>query len=119
MLRNGSRRPTQLPLCCELTLCFSDRPERWLSGVPESTKAIPNVWGPVMTFGAGPHSCIGYRFSVIETKIIMYTIINAFNFRLGVEAVEVGKFNTGIVLRPCMKAEREKGPGLPVIVSKV
>jgi cytochrome P450 len=111
--------PTPFPFPYVLRSCFSNRPERWLSGVPDSTKAIPNVWGPIMTFGAGPHSCIGYRFSIIETKIIMYTLINAFNFRLGVEAADVGKFNTGIVLRPCMKAEREKGTTLPVITSRV
>ncbi len=41
------------------------RPERWES-VPEAAHALPSVYGYLVTFIAGSHACIGYRFSVVE-----------------------------------------------------
>lgn len=41
------------------------RPERW-TALPEAVQAIPGVWGNMLTFLAGPRSCIGYRFALIE-----------------------------------------------------
>ena len=41
------------------------RPERW-ENVPEAVHALPSVYGHLVTFLAGAHACIGFRFSVIE-----------------------------------------------------
>jgi cytochrome P450 len=41
------------------------RPERWES-LPETVQGIPSVYGHLSTFIAGPHGCIGYRFSIAE-----------------------------------------------------
>jgi cytochrome P450 len=41
------------------------RPERW-EDIPEAVKAIPGVFGNLMTFINGAHACIGYRFAVTE-----------------------------------------------------
>ncbi|KAJ7762948.1 cytochrome P450 [Mycena metata] len=41
------------------------RPERW-EKIPERASAIPGVWANLMTFFAGPHNCIGFRFSIME-----------------------------------------------------
>jgi hypothetical protein len=41
------------------------RPERW-ECVPEAVKAMPSVFGNLLTFITGAHACIGYRFSLIE-----------------------------------------------------
>jgi cytochrome P450 len=41
------------------------RPERW-EAIPEAAKAIPGVFSNLLTFAAGTHACIGYRFSIIE-----------------------------------------------------
>jgi hypothetical protein len=49
---------------CSVYLCRC-RPERWES-LPETVQEIPSVYGHLLTFTAGPHSCIGYRFSVAE-----------------------------------------------------
>jgi cytochrome P450 len=43
----------------------SCRPERW-EAIPEAVKAIPGVFSNLLTFLAGTHACIGYRFSIIE-----------------------------------------------------
>jgi cytochrome P450 len=47
------------------------KPERWMKGpghdgVPDVVKTIPGLWGNLMTFGSGTHSCIGFRFALYE-----------------------------------------------------
>jgi cytochrome P450 len=41
------------------------RPERWES-VPDGASAIPGAWANLLTFFAGPHNCIGFRFALAE-----------------------------------------------------
>ena len=42
-----------------------DRPERW-SQLPDTVKDLPGVFSHMLTFFAGAHACIGYRFSIAE-----------------------------------------------------
>ncbi|KAJ7215641.1 cytochrome P450 [Mycena rebaudengoi] len=91
----------------------NDRPERW-DELPEAVKAIPSVWSNLMTFFAGPHSCIGFCFSVAEQKALLFTLIQTFEFELAIPASEIG--NTGILQRPFVLAERSKGDQMPMIV---
>jgi hypothetical protein len=95
------------------------RPERWLNGVPDAVKVIPNVYGPMLTFGAGSHACIGHRFAIVELKIILHTLITGLQFKLAVDVSEIGEIGNGIVARPGFKNAREKGATLPMIVSCV
>ncbi|KAJ7879689.1 cytochrome P450 [Mycena leptocephala] len=89
------------------------KPERW-DHLPEAVKAIPSVWSHLMTFFAGPHNCIGFRFSVAEQKALLFTLIRAFEFELAIPASEIG--STGALQRPFLLAEREKGDQMPLIV---
>jgi cytochrome P450 len=41
------------------------RPERW-ECIPDTVKAMPSVFGNLLTFITGPHACIGYRFALVE-----------------------------------------------------
>lgn len=41
------------------------RPERW-EKLPEMTREIPAAWANLLTFFAGPRSCIGMRFAIAE-----------------------------------------------------
>ena len=43
----------------------SYRPERW-EAVPEAVKSLPSVFSNLLTFIAGTHACVGYRFSIAE-----------------------------------------------------
>ena len=52
-------------LCDVPHLYHSCRPERW-EAIPEAVKSIPGVFSNLLTFIAGAHACIGYRFSIIE-----------------------------------------------------
>ncbi|KAJ7775381.1 cytochrome P450 [Mycena metata] len=89
------------------------KPERW-DHLPEAVKAIPSVWSHLMTFFAGPHNCIGFRFSLAEQKALLFTLIRAFEFELAIPASEIG--STGALQRPFLLAEREKGDQMPLIV---
>jgi cytochrome P450 len=87
--------------------------------VPDTVKSIPGLWGPLLTFINGTHACIGYRFSLIETKIILHALLCEFNFALAFEPSDLVKKHTGIVMRPHLKSQKEKGAQLPLLVERV
>ncbi|CAK5271312.1 unnamed protein product [Mycena citricolor] len=66
---------------------ISHRPERW-DNLPEAVNSIPGIWAHQMTFMAGPHNCIGFRFTLVEQKAILFSLLRAFEFSPGAERVE-------------------------------
>jgi hypothetical protein len=98
-------------------------------------KSVPGVWGNTLAFLGGTRSCIGYRFSLYEyvfavdsckvslfssplfsrTKIILHALISTFEFELAVPKEEMG-LKSGIVTRPVVKSQMEKGTQLPLFV---
>ncbi|KAJ6505338.1 cytochrome P450 [Mycena sanguinolenta] len=90
------------------------RPERW-DNIPEAASAIPSVWGNLMTFLAGPHNCIGFRFSLVEIKSILFTLVRAFEFEPAVPEDAIA-FSPTPVRRPKVITEPDGGNQLPLIV---
>ncbi|KAH9005440.1 cytochrome P450 [Lactarius hatsudake] len=90
------------------------RPERWES-VPEAAHALPSVYGHLLTFIAGTHACIGYRFSVVEIKAILFTLVRAFEFELALPAEDIVR-RTSIVGRPVVASNPAAGPQLPLLI---
>ncbi|KAJ7192514.1 cytochrome P450 [Mycena pura] len=93
-------------------------PERWERDPPISN-AIPGVWGHMLTFLGGPRSCIGYRFSLVETKALLFTLLRAFEFELAVPAVDIGLKGNAIVVRPMVRSDLAAGNQLPLLVKPV
>ncbi|KAJ7432017.1 cytochrome P450 [Mycena galericulata] len=93
-------------------------PERWDSE-PPLARTIPGIWGHMLTFLGGPKSCIGYRFSVVETKALLFTLIRAFEFELAVPVEYIGKKSTFLVQRPMVLSEREAGNQMPLLLRPV
>ncbi|KAJ7740499.1 cytochrome P450 [Mycena olivaceomarginata] len=93
-------------------------PERW-DAPPPGSSAIPGVWGHMLTFLGGPRSCIGYRFSLVEMKALIFTLVRAFEFELAVPIEEMGKKGTAIVQRPIVTTDRAAGNQLPLLVRPV
>ncbi|KAJ3559692.1 hypothetical protein NM688_g189 [Phlebia brevispora] len=62
------------------------KPERWLlpDGIPSSVKnaGIPGVYSNLMTFLGGGNSCIGFKFSQLEMKVILAVLLSSFKFTL-------------------------------------
>lgn len=69
-----------------------------------------------MTFSLGPHSCVGYKFSIAEIKAFLGTLLPQFVFKPQ-EGIEVMKFNA-ILTKPYVKGEWQKGAQLPLVVER-
>ncbi|KAJ7734831.1 cytochrome P450 [Mycena metata] len=93
------------------------RPERWEAPIPNASP-IPGVWGHMLTFLGGPRSCIGFRFSVVEMKALIFTLIRGLEFELAVPIAEMGK-GTAIVQRPLVRTDVAAGNQLPLLVRPV
>lgn len=57
-------------------------PDRYNKAHSEKLNNVPGTWGNLMTFGGGPHNCIGYRFALAEIKAILFVLVRSFNFEL-------------------------------------
>ncbi|KAF9265786.1 cytochrome P450 [Marasmius fiardii PR-910] len=89
------------------------KPERWLNGSIDT--GLPGVWGNMMTFLGGARSCIGYRFSVVEMKALLFALVREFEFELAVPTKDIGS-EAGVVQRPFVKSQKDKGSQLPLLV---
>ncbi|KAJ7640464.1 cytochrome P450 [Mycena polygramma] len=89
-------------------------PERWESR--STSNSIPGVWGHMLTFLGGPRACIGYRFSLVEMKALLFTLVRAFEFELAVPASDIEK-KAAVVQRPIVRSERAAGNQMPLIIT--
>ncbi|KZT61473.1 cytochrome P450 [Calocera cornea HHB12733] len=92
------------------------RPERWAEELGGANE-IPGIYAHTLTFIGGPRACIGYRFSIIETKALLFTLIREFQF--AAVPGKVIKNKNVIVARPYVDGELDTGFHLPMIVSRV
>ncbi|KAL0057357.1 hypothetical protein AAF712_016007 [Marasmius tenuissimus] len=92
------------------------KPERW-ENLPEAVTSIPGVWGNMMTFLGGPHACIGWRFTIVETKALLFTLLRAFEFELAVPKDDILIKRGFAVHRPMVRGK--EGNQLPVIIKPV
>ncbi|TFK48751.1 cytochrome P450 [Heliocybe sulcata] len=88
------------------------RPERWHepSGLPSKSKALTS-WSGILTFGAGPRMCLGYRLAILELKAVLAVLIRNFAFEPTVDVVEK---RYAVVLQP--KVVGKEGPQMPLKV---
>nr|VWO99488.1 N/A [Ganoderma boninense] len=93
---------------------YDFKPERWESP-PEAISTIPGVWGHLLTFLGGPRACIGYRFSLVEMKALVFTLVRAFELELAVPASDVVRRAT-IVTRPLLRSAPAQGTQMPLYV---
>jgi cytochrome P450 len=68
----------------------------------------------LMTFSFGPHSCPGWKFTILEMKIFLATILPLFTFS---PAEDIRKYNS-ILTRPYVYEQWEQGPRLPIRVGR-
>jgi len=60
------------------------KPERWTNPLPESilNACIPGVYSHLLTFTGGGRSCIGFKFSQLEMKVILVLLLEKIEFSL-------------------------------------
>ncbi|KAI9442336.1 cytochrome-450 hydroxylase [Lactarius indigo] len=88
-------------------------PDRW-DNLPEAVASLPGLYANMMTFSAGPRSCIGQRFSLIEMKTFLYILITNFVFSETDE--KVVKANV-VLTRPYLSRKFKEGSQCPMIVT--
>ncbi|KAJ3566860.1 hypothetical protein NP233_g6732 [Leucocoprinus birnbaumii] len=92
------------------------KPERWLNSLPEKVGEahMPGVYSNLMTFLGGSRSCIGFKFSQLEMKVVLAVLISSFKFE------DAGKNimwkMTGIS-SPIVEGKDATRPALPVMLS--
>ncbi|ESK86852.1 cytochrome p450 [Moniliophthora roreri MCA 2997] len=92
------------------------KPDRW-DDLPSTVAAsgMPGVWSHMLTFLGGARSCIGWRFSLAEMRCLIFVLVRAFEFELGVPKEDIGRKST-VVQRPMLKSDPKKVAQLPLIV---
>ncbi|KAM5545440.1 hypothetical protein V8D89_000478 [Ganoderma adspersum] len=83
------------------------KPERWLSPLPKALEEarIPGVYSNLMTFSGGVRSCIGFKFSQLEMKVVLATLLSRFAFELTDQEIT---WNSSAVMYPTMGEESTK-----------
>ncbi|KAF8889934.1 cytochrome P450 [Infundibulicybe gibba] len=94
------------------------KPERWLDSLPSELRdaRVPGVYSHLMTFLGGGRACIGFKFSLLEMKVVLSTLIKTFEFSpSSVDRDIVWEMN--LVSAPALKSDRR--PQLPMKVNFV
>ncbi|KAM6502337.1 Cytochrome P450 [Amanita muscaria] len=87
-------------------------PDRW-ERLPERVSSLPGLFSNTLTFSAGPRSCIGMRFAMIEIKTVVYMLVAHFRFRPTEERIM--KANV-VLTRPYVRGRYGWGSQCPLFV---
>ncbi|KAF8633944.1 hypothetical protein AX15_001127 [Amanita polypyramis BW_CC] len=89
-------------------------PDRW-SSLPTNARSPQHPGlGNLMTFSFGPHSCLGYKFTLAEMKIFLAILTCSFIFAPSPD-IKIAKFNA-ILTRPYVIDQWEQGTQMPILV---
>ncbi|KAI0713775.1 cytochrome P450 [Earliella scabrosa] len=77
------------------------RPERWMEPLPPALEKarVPGIASNLMTFVGGPRSCIGFKFSELEMKVVVSVLVASFKFELTDQPI---MWNSSAVTYPTM-----------------
>ncbi|KAK7044059.1 hypothetical protein VNI00_007774 [Paramarasmius palmivorus] len=99
------------------------KPERWLGSLPSALleENIPGVYSHLMTFSGGQRSCIGFKFSQLEMKVVLARLVLAFNFLPS--GKDIVWDNAGVtspsVLSSSEQHDGHPKPAMPLIVNLI
>ncbi|KAF9043392.1 cytochrome P450 [Panaeolus papilionaceus] len=93
------------------------KPERWLGDMREEVinEKIPGIYSHLMSFGAGGRACIGFKFSQLEMKTVLASLIPKLNFSISQEIA----WNMSVIVVPVIASGDRKTPAMPLMVSLV
>ncbi|KAL0061332.1 hypothetical protein AAF712_011849 [Marasmius tenuissimus] len=103
------------------------KPERWLSN--ETTKTtdstrLPGIYAGTLSFLGGGRSCVGYKFALIEMKILLATLLLKLRFSRTDDDIV---WNLSQIIAPSVRRSVEvegqqvvqEAKGLPLIVESI
>ncbi|CAE6409925.1 unnamed protein product [Rhizoctonia solani] len=75
------------------------KPDRWLTPLPTSVtnSRMPSIYSSTMTFSGGPRACPGVKFSQLEMKIVLASLVSSFKFELSKDTI---KWKAGGIVKP-------------------
>ncbi|RPD58218.1 cytochrome P450 [Lentinus tigrinus ALCF2SS1-7] len=77
------------------------KPDRWMKLPDAVTEAhIPGVYSHLLTFLGGSRACIGFKFSEMEMKVVLITLLQHFKFSVPDDLEEPIYWNFGGVQWP-------------------
>ncbi|KAF8143513.1 cytochrome P450 [Mycena galopus ATCC 62051] len=83
---------------------------------PAPSTSIPGLWGQMLTFLGGPRACIGFRFSLVELKALLFTLVRSLEFELAVPAADIGRLAMAIVQQPVVRSDLAAGAQMPLLI---
>ncbi|EGN99960.1 hypothetical protein SERLA73DRAFT_180296 [Serpula lacrymans var. lacrymans S7.3] len=89
-------------------------PDRW-DNLPDGVSSLPGLFPSLLTFSAGPRSCIGMRFSMIEMKTFLYILLT--NFVFSETGQKIYKANV-VLTRPYVSGQFKMGSQCPLLVKR-
>ncbi|KAL0060216.1 hypothetical protein AAF712_012971 [Marasmius tenuissimus] len=91
------------------------KPERWLSSLPStvSEAKTPGIYSHLMTFIGGGRSCIGFKFSQLEMKVVLFQLMEIFELRPADKEIY---WQSNPVANPVIKGEPQAAK-LPIRIS--
>ncbi|KAK7038699.1 hypothetical protein VNI00_010583 [Paramarasmius palmivorus] len=94
------------------------KPERWLNPLPNvvSEAKIPGVYSHLMTFNGGGRSCIGFKFSQLEMKVVLAHLVETFEFTPSSKKID---WHYAAVSNPYVREEGSNRVQLPIQMSLV
>jgi len=93
------------------------KPERW-ADIPSAASSVPGVWSNILSFIGGPRSCIGFRFSLVEIKALLFMLIRAFEIDLAVSPKDIGS-RFADIQRPLLLSDPKNPNQMPILVRPV
>ncbi|KAK0478012.1 cytochrome P450 [Armillaria luteobubalina] len=75
------------------------------------------TYANLMTFGAGNHVCLGWRFAVMEMQTVVTELISNFEFTIPKGAPELRQGPAGTALIPIVPGKENEGPQVPLCVT--
>ncbi|KAF9478642.1 cytochrome-450 hydroxylase [Pholiota conissans] len=88
------------------------QPDRW-DNLPDKASQLPGLFSNTLTFSAGPRSCIGLRFSMIEIKTFLYILLTNCVFKPTEDKIQRANV---VLTRPYIAGKFKDGSRCPIIV---
>ncbi|KAJ7759769.1 hypothetical protein DFH07DRAFT_741046 [Mycena maculata] len=70
----------------------------------------------MMTFLGGPRAYIGFRFSLVELKAILFTLLRRLESELAVPVADIGRIDPMIVVHLVLRSDRAAGSQMPLFI---